>query len=206
MACNPGRHRPLAARPELAVLAMESVDSWANVEAIQLNTFVTILGGSESLAAALFLSLGTQGPKSAAINAAAAQRFPERVCRVLAAILRITKTNGGRRDRLVHWSWGTSPDLPDALLLMDPRVLLTWLNEPSKVRENTFVYFRNDFDSIIKDNVLLCRHYNRLRALVDEADQLKADLIYDELCAEPDIRETLDRQAERAQSQRGEAR
>ena len=61
--------RPLARHPELAVLAIEAIASWSNVEGFMLRLFMQLLGGNESLAASVFLALENQASKTAAINA-----------------------------------------------------------------------------------------------------------------------------------------
>jgi hypothetical protein len=118
--------RPLARHPELAVLAIEAIASWSNVEAFMLRLFMQLLGGNESLAASVFLALENQASKTAAISAAAATALRERPAElnVLRAILSITKTNEKDRNKLAHGTWGDSPNIPDAVLLVNPRASL----------------------------------------------------------------------------------
>ena len=63
--------RPLMRHSHLAVLAIEAIASWSNVESFMLNLFIQLLGGNGALAAEIFLSLETQSAKTRAINAAA---------------------------------------------------------------------------------------------------------------------------------------
>ncbi|MGU7775529.1 hypothetical protein ACV229_35860 [Burkholderia sp. MR1-5-21] len=125
--------RPLARHPDLAVLAIEAIASWSNVESFMLGLFVELFGGHNSLATEVFLSLDGQAAKSAAINAAAASVLKDRDAelRVLRAILAIAKTNEKDRNKLAHWTWGDSPHLPDAVLLVDPRTTCTNSTAPT---------------------------------------------------------------------------
>ena len=87
--------RPLARHPELAVLAIEAIASWSNVESFMLKLFIQLLGGDDSLAASVFLALETQHAKNAAIKAAAETALAERPqeLSVFRAILSIANTN-----------------------------------------------------------------------------------------------------------------
>ena len=145
--------RPLARHPELAVLALEAIASWSNVEAFMLRLFMQLLGGNESLAASVYLALSGQTAKTAAINAAAAKALEGKQAEfnVLEAILSVAKTNEKDRNKLAHWTWGDSPTIPDAVLLVDPRATIAEL-DLSKV----FVYKAQDFQSIIQANDRLC--------------------------------------------------
>ena len=118
--------RPLARHPELAVLALEAIASWSNVEGFLLRLFMQLLGGNESLAASVYLTLEGQSAKTNAIRVASANvlRDRPRELALLEAILAIAKTNEKDRNKLAHWTWGESPDLPDAVLLVDPHAML----------------------------------------------------------------------------------
>src|SRR5437867_245444 len=63
--------RPLVRHPHLAMLAMEAIASWSNVESFMLRLFVTLFGGNGALATNVFLAIDIQSAKSAAIQAAA---------------------------------------------------------------------------------------------------------------------------------------
>ena len=70
----------------------------SNVESFMLKHFMDLLGGNKSIAAAVYLSLNTQGPKIAAIKAAAKISLagkPEQLS-VLDALLALAKTKAGR--------------------------------------------------------------------------------------------------------------
>src|SRR5262245_32958359 len=102
--------RPITRHPELAVLAIEAIASWSNVESFMLRLFMQLLGGNESLAASVFLSLESQSAKTSAIKAASTSSLDDRPAEleVLNAILAIAKANEKDRNKLAHWTWGDS--------------------------------------------------------------------------------------------------
>jgi len=145
--------RPLARHPELAVLAIEAIASWSNVESFMLSLFIQLMGGNDSMAASVYLALEAQSAKNAGISTAAeiALQGREQELSVLRAILSITKTNEKERNKLAHWAWGDSPDIPDALLLVNPRTAIRELD-----RSDIYVYKAPDFQTIIQANDRLC--------------------------------------------------
>ena len=145
--------RPLARHPDLALLAIEAISSWSNVENFLLKLFVQLFGGTESLATNVFLSLENQSAKTAALNAAALTVFQDGAeeYRVFRAILAIAKTNEKDRNKLAHWTWGDSPNIPDGVLLVDPRASIAELD-----RSKVYVYKEKDFLSIVEANNRLC--------------------------------------------------
>lgn len=183
--------RPLARHPDLAVLAIEAIASWSNVESFMLGLFVELFGGHNSLATEVFLSLDGQAAKSAAINAAAVtvlkDRDPE--LRVLRAILAIVKTNEKDRNKLAHWTWGDSPNLPDAVLLVDPRTTVHELD-----RSDVYVYREQDFIAITQANDRLCGYGLRFRFILKGHMANRDGRQLAELTAEQEIQERLARQ------------
>ena len=176
--------RPLSRHPDLAILAIEALASWSNVEAFLLRLFVDLFGGHGSLAANVFLSLEGQSAKNAAIAAAAASALgtrPEEL-RVLQAILAITKTNEKDRNKLAHWTWGESPDLPDAILLVDPRSSIGTFD-----RSKVFVYRAPDFQAIIQANDRLCGFGLTFKFILNGHVANREGKLLAELLAEPEI-------------------
>lgn len=185
---------PLRRHPDLALLAAEVIASWSNVEAFTLRLFVDLMGGSQEIATTVFLALEVQSQKSAAINAVAAEKLGQEQRALLAAILACVKSNQKRRDKIGHWTWGDTPQIPDALLLINPKNAI----DSDINREQIFVYKNHDFDEIIKANERLAGFAMRFGFIVREAPQ--RDLLFAQLCAEPEIRERLDHLASQAQS------
>lgn len=180
--------RPLARHPELAVLAIEAIASWSNVESFMLKLFVSLLGGNGSLAAEVFLALENQAAKNTAINAAASSVLRELTgeLRVLKAILAITKTNEKERNKLAHWTWGDSPNIPDGVVLIDPRATLGHFD-----LSEVYVYKAQDFAQIIQANDRLCGFGLRFNFILKGHVANRDGRLLAELSTEPEIQERL---------------
>lgn len=146
--------RALEKRPELAILAMESIASWSNVESFFLNMFVELLGGERSIAANIYLSLENQSAKDAAIRSAGETALAEKPDehRILKSIMKLSKSYAKERNKLAHWVWGFSPQITDGIILVDPKNL-----SQNPDRSKIFVYKERDFEKIISMNDNLCR-------------------------------------------------
>jgi len=185
--------RPLARHPELAVLAIEAIASWSNVENFLLNLFIQLFGGNTSLAANVFLSLEVQSAKTSAVLAAANSVLmdkPQEI-KLLKAILALAKTNEKSRNKLAHWIWGDSPNIPDALLLANPKIISAYGIDQSQI----FVYQKQDFISIIQANDRLCGFGLSFNFILKSHPANRDGSLFRELSAEPEIQEKLNHQA-----------
>ena len=184
--------RPLERHLALAAVALEAIASWSNVEAFLLRLFIQLLGGNESLATSVYMALEGQSAKTKAINAAATSALQARKNElgILEAILSIAKTNEKDRNKLAYWTWGDSPKLPDALLLVDPRATLGELD-----RSHIYVYREQDFRSIIQANDRLCGFGLSLTFVLRDHVANRDGRLVEKLMCEPEIAERLARQA-----------
>ena len=180
--------RPLLRHPDLAALAIEAIASWSNVENFMLKMFLQLLGGNESVATNIYLALENQAAKTAAINAAAEAVLSEKPneLTVLKAIIAISKTNEKSRNKLAHWTWGDSPNIPDGLLLINPRSSVGNLEH-----SDVFVYKELDFNSIIEANDKLCGFGLRFKFIISDHVANQDGRLLAELQDEPEIRERL---------------
>ena len=186
---NSSGEYPFARRPHIAVLAMECIASWSLVESWLLNLWIALSGGNEAIAAEIFISLEGNSAKSAAIGKLV-KRLDPRYQALYAAISRIAKTQQKSRDKLAHWVWGHSPQMPDALLLADPRVLAMQQSGDKTV----YIYDSNCLREILVDNNKLSGYVFDFSRIVQNHHNHN-DELYLTLCAEPAIREILDRRA-----------
>ena len=169
---------------------MEAIASWANVEQFMLNAYISLLGGAREDAATIYLALETQSAKVAAINAVARKKLTKEHNALLAAILKLAKANQKQRDRLAHWVWGNSPNLPDALLLADPRVMAVRFPTHDDIQ----VYTSQDFNDLIAGNDRVCGHGFFFNWMISGQGPQSPEELYQRLCAEPEIRDILERQ------------
>jgi hypothetical protein len=190
---NAGR-RPLAARPKLAVLVSEAIASWSNVESFMLRLFIELVGGRKSTAADMFLALETGGPKKAAIGAAAKSRLSDEHLELLRAIMAVADTNEKERNKLAHWAWGESDDIPDGLLLLDPKSLVTMEFDSEfakRLSEKIYVYKQRDLESQIAANDRLCGYGLRLQFIITGHVANQDGELFQKLLAEPEIQDRL---------------
>ncbi len=181
--------RPLERHPDLAVLALEALASWSNVENFMLHLFIELFGGNDSIASEMYLALESQSAKKAAICSAANVFLKDKLneMNVLQAILAIMKTNEKDRNKLAHWIWGDSPLIPDALLLIDPRNTLNVELDLSEI----FVYKAHDFYSIIKSNDHLCGIGLEFNFIIQGHPANWDGRLLNKLMAEPEIKKRM---------------
>jgi hypothetical protein len=199
--CNAG-DRPTSHNPGLAGAAMEAIISWSNVEMFFLNMYVALMGGASEILVDAYLAHETQNAKLAHLNAVANSKLSQNNRRLFRAILALSRSAQKGRDKLAHWIWGYSPQLPDAFLLADPRTMarqsspnINDIEETIRsLRSSVFVYTRQDFADIIQINDRLCGFGLRFQFIITNHLANQGDRLYDALCAEPEIRERLDRQ------------
>ena len=181
---------PLHKQPELALLAAEVIASWSIVESFHLNLFMTLLGGPGEKAADIYLALGARSAKSDAIKAAA-NSLPQAHKDILMAIQRLSKSRQSDRDKIAHGIWGSCSGIPDALLLVSPRDNILHFGDKSKI----FVYRENEFKQMIKANERLAVYGATLQSILSGHVANRDDRLFDELSAEPEIRDILNHPA-----------
>lgn len=199
----------LREREKLARCAMEGIASFSTVESWMLNLFLDLIGGNKSDAATLFMALDSRGAKSNAL-APFVQRLPPEQQALYHSIMHLMKQRAAKRDKLAHWVWGASRDLPNALLLADPRVMASADPLTPDYRkilaQNIWVYEAEDFAEIIEGNNELAGYGFKFRWIVQGHPENAEGKLYRELCAEPVLADILRRRAERAQSQKSEGK
>lgn len=109
-------------RPQLALAAMNVIAEWSILESFLMSLFVQMLGDNPRPAAAIFASLTSDSARRAALRALAhvALDGDQQKKDIFEAILNAIKIAGKHRNKIAHWVWGFSKDLPDAVLLMKP--------------------------------------------------------------------------------------
>lgn len=184
----------IAARPQLALKALQVISSWSHADKFMLDLYVTMLGGCNETATIAYLSLESRAAKITMINAVAKHVLDDKHIRLLNAIHKSAKSAAGTRDRIAHWLWGYSPQLPDAILLMDPRHAVLLDSGQSDVIDRLskvcIVYRGQDFTKAIQDNHELCGHIRRLRLILRQDPRNANEELYRELCLRLHIEDT----------------
>lgn len=171
---------------------MQVIESASELEASILRLFVILLGGNETVAASVYLALDSAGPKTAAIAAVAKVVLNEKQQLVLTAIQKMERTNRKARDKFAHHTWAFSKDLPDAILLVDPRARINDTLSTSDI----YVYRAADFKDAIEANNRLSSLTALFRyTLLPWVEMSERDLRFGQLLAEPEIASRLQSQA-----------
>jgi hypothetical protein len=182
--------------PKACLLALEVITTWSHFESFMLGTYVKIMGGKHEDAAHAYLAVEIQSAKIAMINAVARRKLDPRYCELLSDIISVAKSSQKTRDKLAHWIWGFSPELPNAFLLVNPK---DWETRKGIRLENgrvvgrhdgIYVFTEDDFLKALAVNNRLCdfgiRFHMMLAVHVSEQDS-----IFHTLCAEPEIQEKI---------------
>lgn len=154
----------LASRPALAVAAMECIATWSHVENFMLDFYADLAGGVRTDAAAVFFAVEGTGPKRAIVAALAERKLDPDRLKLFVVLTKLAKAGQKERDRLAHHIWGTADNLPDALLLADPR-------NASHSPNTILVYTQRDFDAIRRQFERLATLYFNFRLIARGQDQ-----------------------------------
>jgi hypothetical protein len=172
-------------KPALAPMAMEVIASWSTVETTMQNFYVELAGGPDSDLTALYMALDTKGPKSDVAKTLAERKLTPELLLIYRALLKLTKTREKDRNKLAHWTWGFCREMPNVLLLTDPKIL-------RPTRDDIFVYTEEDFNRSVESFVELARHWNWFTRLISLQTPLEG---YAWLFAELGIQGMQDRPA-----------
>jgi hypothetical protein len=110
-------------KPELSTLVAAIFAAWTHVEHYLGLIVVRVLGADAAPALAMFSTLTAQRLQMGALEAAAEATLCSDEFDVFKACLNATDAAQTPRNHLAHWFWGGCVQIPDALLLADPKML-----------------------------------------------------------------------------------
>jgi hypothetical protein len=212
-----GEGTPSQMRPELAESALNIIVEWSLLESGVNGLFVKLLGTKNTVAAAaIFSSIRSQAGQRDAFQAVAASVLENDQERqdLLVAILEVCNKAAKTRNRIAHWIWGFSANLPDAVLLADPTAITTheakaneWIAAPmgSKRGAHPDIDRRRIYAYTASDFAEALQRIQRARLLVAGVRRVMPPAITDapallRLSAEPELRKELDRLSRDRQS------
>lgn len=109
-----------AKRPILALEAARIFAKWANVE-FALASMTAVLFGNES-ALNLLDELKSNQQKISAIKKESQRKIEhEETQKLITRVFRLVEKSAAPRNKLAHCMWGTLPEIPNALLLCEPK-------------------------------------------------------------------------------------
>jgi hypothetical protein len=114
----------LSVRPEAALWVSKCIAAWSEVE-FQLGLMMTAFLGEAAIpTVAIYLELLAFRTRVQALAAAAPKTISLEHEQIFDALIFLARAATKKRDRLAHWLWTYSEQVPEALLLIDPRDLL----------------------------------------------------------------------------------
>lgn len=204
----------LEQRPELALMVIECIARWSHIEAAMGRLLAHMLGAKAAApAVAMFQSLTSGAARLDALWTAAEVTLDEEYLGYLDAGLRYSRRIANQRHDFAHHIWGACPELPHALLLIDPkemadltvreRQILEWNEgEPSGEvfdaivqgihlnLDRVMVYRKPDFEAFKKTSHTAVTFWVRLSVMLDPFHGLKPEEIR-VLIASPDFQTVL---------------
>ncbi|MGH9436691.1 MAG: hypothetical protein ACRD22_02045 [Terriglobia bacterium] len=172
-------------RPKLALAAMNIIAKWSVLEGFLSQLFVNMLGSNPYPGAAIYQALTSAAAQDAAFRAIAAiatKDSSQDEKDIFEAILKLVKNTRQRRNKIAHWVWGYSEDIPDGVLLCDPSKIMQFqvnLADATRrkemheigslfreIRKEIFVYYQTDFQDISQAIQLRINQADDLRKLL----------------------------------------
>jgi hypothetical protein len=119
-----GSSRALEGRPEAATLVAACIGVSADIEYNIGLTLALLLGTDAKAALAMYTDVENRTAQFRMVESAARHRLPQHQLEVFTVIVRLVRSAIKDRDRLAHWRWGYSIELPHDLLLVEPTAKL----------------------------------------------------------------------------------
>lgn len=203
---------PSITHPELALLAMSIMSDWSLLEGAMSSLFVNMLGANPIPGTAMYASLTSTAAQKSALRAVATASLSTNRQDVFEAILTHFGSVAKERNKIAHWLWGTSPDIPDAVLLTNPSSLTEYtaqmfdhLHEGREPRftfpeEEIYVWRKQDFLEVTRRLHQVMEYIRLFDIAISPPRQFSVDSneqALRKLQLEPEIRQALLRQQKR---------
>jgi hypothetical protein len=207
---NWGQSDTMARRPKLASMVAHCIAQWSEVEVHLGALLAFILHANEKAAVAMYAGIENRAAQLRLIDSAAEASLPSEHYAVISVLLTsIVRPAIKERDRLAHWTWGYSDQLPEALLLSEPESTLIGLMEALRRQRGfgstdaptsfnkIYVVRENDLTGILKRSQTAKDHIRLAMGSVwDLNTQPTRDALLQQLSNVPEIQVGLIRQAE----------
>src|SRR5262249_28344491 len=158
-------------KPELAKLVASIFGLWASIEHSLSLLLVSVLGADVEPAIAMFATLTAQRQQMGALEAAAKAALSPNDFDVFRAAISMTGRVQTPRNHLAHWIWGTCKQIPDALLLAEPKA--------QKDRERELILALEQAGGLEVKEIINLERYNPATVLVyrrGDLERAKRDL------------------------------
>lgn len=111
-------------RPQVAAWVGECIACWSIVEHETSRLFTLLLDVNVEAGMELYNQFGGASLKENGIKALARSKLQRPDYEIIDALLKMIKSQEKTRNKIAHWYWGVSDQVPDGLVLVDPRELL----------------------------------------------------------------------------------
>ncbi|MBA2588510.1 MAG: hypothetical protein H0U98_07785 [Alphaproteobacteria bacterium] len=122
----------MALNPALAILALGAISNASLADANFARLVSIIPNRNPAPVMSLYLDYAAETPKNAVVNTLAATYLSPRRLELFKAIEAFHQRAMSARNPLAHWMIGFCKEVPNALILRDPRL---WLREADKIHK-----------------------------------------------------------------------
>jgi hypothetical protein len=106
--------------PDLARSISDVIATWSQVECNLGVLLARMLGAAARPSMAMYSALSSSAAQMAALQAAADVALSRERLELFGALLILVKRAATKRNKIAHWLWGTSVQIPNALILLNP--------------------------------------------------------------------------------------
>jgi hypothetical protein len=100
---------------------LEAICLWGEVEALLATILIAVVRRDARRTVEQFLELSSSRRQREVLEQAASEKLSPEQMELLSAALSVYSHQAKERNRLVHWCAGMSPEVPDAIILQDPK-------------------------------------------------------------------------------------
>ena len=111
----------LREQPELGALVANVIAGWSATEAYLGMVFGSLIGASEPTTMNMYAAFRSFDTQRTLLETAARDLLSQRYADILEVTLTVLGRAARIRHQFAHGIWGASPDIPDALLLAEPK-------------------------------------------------------------------------------------
>jgi hypothetical protein len=110
--------------PHLAAQTCSIIAGWAWIEKELELLLIRTLRADDTPAIAMYSVLTSQSIQSLALDAAAKSVLNKEKYEIFSAVIGVVDAVHKERNKFAHWLWAESPELPDTLILVDPKTVV----------------------------------------------------------------------------------
>lgn len=203
--------------PELSGRVLMVLSAWGKLDTEMGVVFASFLNTQAEIGVAIYNQLTNQNTQDGAMRSAASLVLDRHQLDLFLALMKVAKGPRDQRNEMAHGIWGFSEDLPDALLLLNPKIalklrgqvvaaseflkslgpgaavtdgMLTRITNSPRIGEDIWVYRQPDLDAIHKQIAEAIDLWSDFARFIWDA--LRADTARRRLFTHATIRATID--------------